>query len=184
VVPEVHEDTTAFFRRWIIIQFPHAFEGALADKGLLKKLTTPDELSGVLNWALEGLKRLRDNGWTFSNSKSTEDVRLDYIRRSSPMKAFLLDCTKQESSASVAKQALFEAFVHYCKLRKLPVVTSDTFFKNLPLYFPGRHLEESREGPKGKRVRYFLGLGLRPSEEWGKALPEEEEEEGLKEAEG
>jgi len=59
VVPEVYEDTTAFFRRWIIIQFPHTFDSAKADKDLPKKLTTAEEFSGILNFALEGLNRLR-----------------------------------------------------------------------------------------------------------------------------
>jgi putative DNA primase/helicase len=54
VVPEVYEDTTAFFRRWIIIQFPNIFDGEKADKDLLKRLTTPEELSGILNFALCG----------------------------------------------------------------------------------------------------------------------------------
>ncbi len=36
------------------------------DHLLIEKLTTPEELSGLLNLALQGLKRLRDNNWTFS----------------------------------------------------------------------------------------------------------------------
>jgi putative DNA primase/helicase len=185
VVPEVYEDTTAFFRRWIIIQFPHTFNGDRADKDLLKKLTTPEELSGILNWSLEGLTRLRGNGWTFSNSKSTKDVRLDYIRRSSPIKAFLMDCTLLKSDGVIAKKVLFEAFVDYCQKMKLATVTSDTFFKNLPLYFAGHPLQESREAVHGlgKAVRCFRGIKLRPVEDWGEPVLDELPE-GMKEAEG
>ncbi|MGD0145942.1 MAG: phage/plasmid primase, P4 family [Nitrososphaerales archaeon] len=184
VVPEVYEDTTAFFRRWIIIQFPNSFNGDKADKNLLEKLTTPEELSGVLNFALEGLYRLRANGWTFSNSRSTADVRQDYIRRSSPMKAFLMDCTSLKSDGVTAKRDLFQAFVDYCQKMKLATVTSDTFYKNLPLYFAGHPLQESREDVdgKGRRVNCFRGIKLRPEADWGTPVPEEPEE-GLKERE-
>ncbi|HYB07343.1 MAG TPA: phage/plasmid primase, P4 family [Nitrososphaerales archaeon] len=182
VVPEVYEDTTAFFRRWIIIQFPHQFDGPRADKDLLKKLTTAEELSGVLNFALEGLRRLRSNGWTFSNSRSTEEVRLDYIRRSSPMKAFLMDCTSLKSDGVVGKKALFQAFVTYCSKMKLATVTSDTFYKNLPLYFAGHPLQDSKEDVEGndKRVSCFRGIQLRPEVEWGRPILDEVDE-GLKE---
>ncbi len=179
VVPEVYEDTTAFFRRWIIVQFPHAFEGERADREIRKKLTTLEELSGILNFALEGLARLRSKGWTFSNSKSTEDVRQDYIRRSSPTKAFLMDCTFLKADGVVAKKALFEAYVNYCQKTKLAAVTMTTFFRNLPLYFAGHPLEESREG-RGKQVYCFRGIKLRPEKDWGKPAPEEEPE-GMKE---
>jgi putative DNA primase/helicase len=91
-VPEVHDDTEAFFRRWILITFPDKFEGEKANKNLLSELTTEQELSGLLNWAIEGLKRLQSNGWNFSNSRSTEEIREEYIRKSSPVDAFFFDC--------------------------------------------------------------------------------------------
>ena len=178
VVPEVYEDTTAFFRRWIIIQFPTTFDGTTADKGILKKLTTAEELSGILNFALEGLNRLRSTGWTFSNSRSTEEVRQDYIRRSSPMKAFLMDCTSFKSDGVVGKKALFQAFVTYCSKMKLATVTSDTFYKNLPLYFAGHPLQDSKEDIEGngKRVSCFRGIQLRAEAEWGQPIPDEADE--------
>ena len=162
-VPEVFEDTNAFFRRWTIVSFPNSFDGDKADAELSKSLTTPEELSGFLNWAIEGLKRLRSNGWRFSNSKSTEDTRLDYIRRSSPMKAFLMDCTLPDTSGSVSKQDLYRAFCEYCTMSKLPPVTQQTFFQNLPMY--NQSISPVRLGPK--RVHSYLGLTLRPKEDWG-----------------
>jgi putative DNA primase/helicase len=42
----------AYFRRWILIDFPNTFEGKAADKDLIEKLVTPEELSGFLNKAL------------------------------------------------------------------------------------------------------------------------------------
>jgi putative DNA primase/helicase len=77
-----NDDTTAFFRRWIIIVFPNEFKpGEGADPHILEKLTTEREFSGLLNKVLDALKRLLEKG-QFSHSKTTEEIREDYIRKS------------------------------------------------------------------------------------------------------
>jgi len=88
-IPPARDETDAFFRRWVIISFPVQFlpadavnrmiaNGEFSDKTmkniriavpqdkLLAEMTSPRELSGVLNWALEGLKRLIARGFSFS----------------------------------------------------------------------------------------------------------------------
>lgn len=166
-VPEVYDDTTAFFRRWLIITFPNFFEGR-ADRNLLAKLTTPEEMSGVLNWVLEGLKRLRSNGFEFTNGKSVDQVREEYIRKSSPIRSFLMDCIESPApTGQVLKEELYAAFVEYCSNMKLPVVGSDTFFKNLPMHVQV-HTERVQVPGKDRRQRVFVGLRLKLREEWGK----------------
>ena len=44
------------------------------DPFLRKKLWTNEEMSGILNWALEGLYKLLDNG-KFSYTKTPEEVK-------------------------------------------------------------------------------------------------------------
>jgi putative DNA primase/helicase len=130
-VPEANDDSSAFFRRWIIIVFPKVFTGGNADPYILEKLTTETELSGLLNLALAGLRRLLETG-QFSNSKNTEEVKEDYIRKSSPIAAFLMDCIETDSDAFIEKKALYKVFAAYCREKNLPIVTETTFFKNLP----------------------------------------------------
>ena len=110
-VPKVPEDSTAYFRRWLIIEFPYSFEGSdKEDKDLKEKIIgDPGEMSGFLNWALDGLQRLRSNGWHFSNGKTVETVREDYIVRSDPYKAFVMHCVKEEASGQVKKDDLYHA---------------------------------------------------------------------------
>jgi P4 family phage/plasmid primase-like protien len=182
-IPEAVDDTDAFFRRWIIISFPNQFLGHREDRNLLAKLTTPEELSGLLNFALEGLKRLQTNGWHFSNAKTTDDVRLEYIRKSSPVKAFLMDCCKPDMEGLVPKSELFSKFSEYCHLHKLPVLSSDAFFKKLPEVNPnlGRLYGVIPNGPvridgKPKRVHCIKGLILLPKEEWGNGERDEGDE--------
>jgi putative DNA primase/helicase len=130
-VPEAYDDTTAFFRRWIILVFPNQFIGANCDPYILSKLTSPEELSGLLNLVLDSLKKLLERG-TFSYSKTTEELKEDYIRKSSPIAAFIMDCIEIDSDAAIEKKALFKVFAAYCRGKALPTVTETTFFKNLP----------------------------------------------------
>lgn len=59
-LPRVTEHTVGYFRRILIIPFEQHIPEAEQDKQLAKKIIQA-ELSGVLNWILEGLQRLLKN---------------------------------------------------------------------------------------------------------------------------
>ena len=54
LIPESEDKTDAFYRRWVIIHFDKRFADGKEDAELTQKLTTPEELSGLLNLALAG----------------------------------------------------------------------------------------------------------------------------------
>ena len=86
--PQTTEDTLAYVRRWKIFNCGNAFIGEKADSKILEKLTIPEELSGLLNWILEGLKRLLTNG-RFSVNETEQTLRENILKLSNPTKAFL-----------------------------------------------------------------------------------------------
>ncbi len=172
VVPEVMEDTEAFFRRIWIVQFSNTFTGERADPDLLAKLTTKEELSGFLNWALEGLKRLRANRWHFTGTRSTAEVRADYIRRSDTVKAFLGGCTRKEATSFVTRDDFYSAYCLYCRKRNLVARNRTAFFDRLPQFgqFP-----KTQRTIAGRRRWAVEGLLLLPEEQWEKAVAEDPE---------
>jgi|GEM_PF-681314 len=153
-LPETYDETDAFFRRWIIINFPNKFEGDKADKNLIDKLTTREELSGLLNLALEGLNRLLEKG-EFSKGVSTEEVREAYIRMSNPVAAFVMDCIEIDPEGYIPKKELYSNFCEYCRKNNLPTVSENTFHKKL-----GRQvkIEDYRPKIKDKRVTAWRGI--------------------------
>jgi P4 family phage/plasmid primase-like protien len=157
-LPEVYDNTDAFFRRWIIIVFPKVFKGDNCDPNILEKLTTPGELSGLLNIALEGLKRILENDG-FSYSKSTEETREDYIRKSDPLAAFVMDCLEENQSATLLKQPLYSLFAFYCRINSLPAVNKDTFFKNISKHVTVTQVRLNRKDVPG-RPYAFRGIGF------------------------
>jgi len=111
VLPEGKKDK-AYYRRWVLIQFPNNFEGGNEDRNLINKLREPGELSGFLNLALAGLKRLKESG-KFTNEKSIEDTQKEYEFNSNPVAAFMEECT-QVSDEDCDATVLYLSYVDWC----------------------------------------------------------------------
>ena len=156
-LPPVSEDDAAFFNRVQIRLFTRKYGGkADPDRELLTKLTTPDELSGILNWGLEGLTRLRNNGWNFSSTGSLDSTREDYKRRSDPVWAFVQDCLKEDSQGVVSKEKLYNLFRQWSLERGVPLLSKDGFYKALPEKV---HVESAYRTPPGERGRKHCFVG-------------------------
>jgi len=126
------DDSDAFYRRWIYIEFPNQFVGKNADPRKLDKISSPLELSGILNWALEGLYSLLKQN-QFSINKTTQETRIFYKRQSNPSGAFAdeyLEKTKVFDDY-IAKDELFQMFQGFCEENNLKVIGRDSFFRNL-----------------------------------------------------
>jgi P4 family phage/plasmid primase-like protien len=132
-LPRVYDLSLGFWSRWILLEFPYEFLPQneinqrsekerefcrLQDPIILNKLTTPEELSGLLNEALDGLDRLKQNK-DFSYSKGTSMVKDFWIRKSDSFTAFCLDKLEYDVEGFVSKKELRQEFVRYCKLHKL-----------------------------------------------------------------
>jgi P4 family phage/plasmid primase-like protien len=142
-LPRTYDLTPAFFRRWILIDFPFTFwpEGdyhkltdaekkekigeklkyRIADPIIIEKIICEDELSGILNKALEGLKRLLSKK-DFSYSKGIADVKNMWIRKSDSFQAFCMDWIESDSQNIISKAELRHAYSEYCNQHKITSV--------------------------------------------------------------
>jgi phage/plasmid-associated DNA primase len=100
------------------------------------------------------LKRLLERG-QFSYSKTTEEIREDYIRKSSPVAAFIMDCLEIDADAFIEKKELYVVFAEYCRIRGLPTLSQDSFFKKLPSY---TQVADFRATVEGKRLHTLKGI--------------------------
>ncbi len=156
-LPKLRHDDDAFYNRWIIIPFKSSIYGK-EDPNLTAKLTTPIELSGILNFGLEGLKRLRANDWHFSYGEK-ESGEL-YRRASNPLVAFLEDmCIPSEGY--VVKAELVKAFNEYAREKGLPIATSNKAFgiaMQDQMIIP---VETMHPKVYGKQVEAWCGISLK-----------------------
>ena len=161
-VPKSMDDSDAFFRRWLPITFGKQFLEGKADVDMLKKITTPEELSGLLNWAIAGLKRLLKNK-KFSSSKSIENVREEYIRMSDSVGAFIMDKIDASPDEYVIKKDLYIEYTVYCRDRNYPIVSEIIFHKEI---LKQMRVEDFRATDErtGLRIYTWKGIKLRPKE--------------------
>ena len=155
-LPATPDESNAYFRRWLILDFPNTFEGDADDKNLLAKLTTEGELSGILNKALVALRELLKKG-EFSGAQGTDELRERYLRMSDSTASFFMDCLEVSPEDEVIKSFLFPAYLRYCKQEHVPAASEKTFFKGL--FERANVYETQKKLPEG-RVRVIRGIRL------------------------
>jgi putative DNA primase/helicase len=106
-------DDEAFWNRWLTIVFPESVprEEQMPKRKLLDGLT--EELPGVLNWALDGLDRLRENEG-FTDTPSPEDVRRRWEQFGSPVERFKHTRLVKDPDVVVPKRRVQEEFTMFC----------------------------------------------------------------------
>jgi putative DNA primase/helicase len=109
------EDNDAYFRRWILLKFEKQFTGKNDNKNLKDEITTPEELSGYLNYVLEGLDRIMKQG-DFSLHMTPEETRKFYIQTSNNAQAYIEnEITVTDSEGDIIfNDVLFREYVTYC----------------------------------------------------------------------
>ena len=147
-LPKTKDTTTAFWNRWILFEFPYTFLGEkeisqlkpeekknvkLRDMNIIDKLSSPEELSGLLNRALDGLQRLLNNK-DFSNSQGVKEIKNLWIRKSDSFLAYCLDHIEENSEVKIEKKVLRLAYAKFCKKHKVKPVSDkairETLFEN------------------------------------------------------
>src|SRR5690606_18531789 len=82
-VPETEDETDAYYRRWIILPFPRYIDPLKADRQLIEKLTTDEELSGLLNLVIQFSKWIRKYGIP-TDQQTVDHTRIAYTRSANP----------------------------------------------------------------------------------------------------
>lgn len=113
-LPATLDKTHGFFRRLVIIPFRRVFKGAEADKMLLEKLL--EEMPGIFNFAMEGLKRLRTTDFAFSSSDAIQQAVADYKCEQNPVISFVADYVEVGTPTDrLGKNEVFEHFQTWCR---------------------------------------------------------------------
>src|SRR5262249_23255528 len=109
-LPRFTDSSGALASRFVLLTLTTSFYGR-EDPRLTNQLL--GEASGIFNWALQGLDRLRERGHFIQPESAKEAVRhLEDL--SSPVGAFIRDRCTLDPVAEVDKDALFAAWKTWC----------------------------------------------------------------------
>lgn len=142
---KVSNEDEAYYNRWLIWRFDNKFDkkDKSTNPNMVRDMTSDKELSGLLNWALEGLGRIMRKGF-FTNDKDTLTTKMILQRDANPMAAFVQDSLEQNAEGWMSKQELYDAFVEYCRLNNMGICTMDKFGKTIRVFCP--YIENGRKG--------------------------------------
>lgn len=175
-MPYTRDETRGFTRRPRVFTFDQIFSSTskvTADPGLLKKLTSPEQLSGILNIALDGLDRLRKNGaltgrgdedFEIERFSNLQDTAGKFLNEHCVIdQAFVLD-GRLNRAHKTGKKDLYEAYEAWCEAKGYPDVKDRDFNKRVIELFgevvrEGRWGEENPDEPNG---RVWIGLRFEP----------------------
>lgn len=151
-IPPVKDNNDpAYFDRWIIFKFDNIPEKL--DPYLFDKMTTQDELSGILNWALEGLERLEANA-KFSYTKSPDQIKIIMERSGNPLGPFVQDVLMKDETGEISKEDLYEVYCEYMKDKDLPRLSKEQLGRRLP------DLARFVVAKRDSKERFWSGLKL------------------------
>jgi len=162
-VPKTSDDSVAFYRRWIIIKFLKHFTEETKDPNKINEITTPEELSGIFNWAIEGLKRLLKNN-KFSYKKDNDQIKIEYTRLSNPLKAFIEECIESDCSNEIPKDDFYVVYCEYCRKYQLMNKNKKTIGRNINKYVNVTTTRPYIDGSRGwcwKGIKFIDGLDLK-----------------------
>lgn len=151
--PPTPDNTDAFFRRWLILPFDRRFTGKKADPNLLAKLTTPTELSGLLNQGLARLYPLRKRG-QFTPTEAAANAAERFQVDADSVAGFLADKTELDPAGKVPKPYLFPAYRTWCQDNNRRPVSKQKFNRRIETLRPSLYTS------KVQGTYYWSGIRL------------------------
>lgn len=142
-LPHLNDNSRGFARRLLILPFLNKVSSQQQDKDLSRKLD--EELSGILNWALDGLHRLHNNKYNFTISKTMYNMQMQYLGTADVMELFIRNKIRIDNTPD-------------CKILTNDVI-SEFIAWATPLKIPFAHLTSPRKfWPEYQQASKTLGL--------------------------
>jgi putative DNA primase/helicase len=147
------DESGALANRFVILTMKNSFLGK-EDPLLTSKLLS--ELPGILNWSIEGYRRLRERGH-FVQPKSSSEAAEQIEMLGSPIKAFVRDKCRVGPGLEVSHDELWAAYKFWCEEQGTRDAGNKAWFgRNLMSAEPG--LKTVRRG--AIKQAFYHGIGL------------------------
>jgi len=191
-LPSIHTTSDAFWQRWVFINFPYRFlpkkdyeilekeekkTAFLQKPNIVKKIITPQEMKGILNFSLGGLDRILRKK-DFSNKETSKDIKLIWLRNSNSVAAFIMDEIEEDYERQITKEDFKRNYLAYCRHKKIKPVSDKVIRSTL-----GNEIgaTETRRmvgmGDNKKFARLWDGIKFKKGSNYGVEKYKEEEKE-------
>ena len=148
--PIIKGNDYAIWRRIKLVPFEISIPPEERDRDLFDKLK--NELSGILNWAIEGCLEWQQFG--LGTPAEVTEATEEYRNEMDLLNDFLTECCTESTDEKVPSKDLYKAYSIWCEQNGEFQLKQNWF---------GRKLKEKGFASKQlgpKRVRYWIGLDL------------------------
>ncbi|BBO33647.1 phage/plasmid primase, P4 family [Lacipirellula parvula] len=157
-LPKLSDASGAIVSRVVLLHTTNSFYGK-EDHDLTERLL--GELPGILLWAIEGWRRLRERGRLLQPETGLESLG-EMNDLASPVAAFVRDCCVVDRVAHVTPSDLYATWERWCKSqgREKFIGTVQSFARDLLAAEPSIRRKRVRDGDDRQRVYEGIGLKL------------------------
>lgn len=155
-LPALPDHSGALQSRLLILNFNQSFYGR-EDRGIKNRLV--QQAPGVMLWALEGLRALRERG-EFSMPAQSNEAMDSFRTTSSPTASFVEECCEEHSGAEILKLEMYDAWQAWAKERGIRPISRGRFIERLRANTQAVHSETYLRD--GHKLSVFKGIKLMP----------------------
>lgn len=149
IFPKITDHSSAFYNRLLIIPCDRVFKRSEQDRELKNKLK--NELAGILNWSIVGLKRLIQQG-DFSHFNFMRDALEELEDENNPSNLFFKEFVIVEMGAEIEKGILFDRYQKWCLETKTYLLPKAKFANAINKKYANITPKDARNNDTGKRV--------------------------------
>jgi P4 family phage/plasmid primase-like protien len=158
--PRFFDRSNGVWRRLLLVPFKVVVPDKECVKGMDKIdwWNASDELPGLLNWAIEGLRRLRAQGG-FTAARASAKALEEYKIESNPAKEFLQEHCRVAEEGRIGKEVLYAYYKAWSEEtgRRLPLCER-TFGKEVHRTFPMVKTTKETVLPGQPRKNHYVGI--------------------------
>lgn len=148
-LPRLPDASGTIANRFLVIQYTQSFLGR-EDPGLTEKLLA--ERPGILNWALCGLQRLREQR-RFTEPKDSKEIVDEMKDLASPISAFIKECLEAGKDEKLPVADAYDCWKLWCDENGHRPSTRQVFGRDMQAAIPG--LKRSKPKIGNVQVRCY-----------------------------
>lgn len=114
-IPAIAKKDSAWYKRFELIEMTHTLGDMELDPGLSDTMSSEEELSGLFNLAVEGLKRLVVDNWQFTNQRTLKETEALYEELSDTVGTFATSYLEYSEGLYVTREHMYEEYKRYCE---------------------------------------------------------------------
>lgn len=155
-LPKVTDITVFSSGRVKVIPFERHFSEAEQDKSLKRKLAKADNLSGLLNWCLEGLQLARETG--FDPPAAVLAATAQYQRDSDKITRFVEDMMEPDTYGEIRTEDAYRAYQDWCSRNGQYPESLTAFKQSMEAHTEYKFKRPRGAGRDALKQRFFCGM--------------------------